>query len=448
MQQCIEYALEHNLSLSQSMLGLENAKLTQTQNYLLMAPNLNAGATHGYNVGRRIDPFTNQFANSTVRSNNFFISSSVTLFNGLQTQKTITQGNADYEATRFDVEKLKQDIALNVANAYLNVLFCYEVEANAKRQLEISSLQRKRVKVLTDEGALALGNLYDIDAQVAQEELNVVTAQNALNLAYLTLAQLMNFPDENQLQIARPAVEIPATNLLQSTAGSIYASAVDMQPDIKSAQLRQLSSQAQLGIARGTSMPQLTLSGSLGTGFSGLSKQLVGSPFITGFTPSGFTSGGDTVFTPEIGVETRTTPFGTQFKDNVNKNLSFNLSIPIFNQWQSRTAISRAKIALKNAELTTQIRKQGLERNVQQSYADAQAALNAYRANEKAVSAALESFTYAEKRYNAGAINAVDYTNSKTRLAQSQSNLVRAKYDLVFKLKVLELYQTGKLGVL
>ncbi|MBX7182865.1 MAG: TolC family protein [Bacteroidia bacterium] len=447
LQQCIEYAIQHNLNIAQSQLNSKNMELTKNQNYWNMAPNLNGFASHAYNIGRRIDPFTNQFANSTVRSNNFYLSSQVTLFNGLQQQNLIRQGNYDFEASKLDVEKIKQDIALNVANAYLSILLAEEVLTNSKKQREITLAQKERTMKLVEAGSLAIGNQYDIESQLANEDYNVIAAENQVTMAYLYLTQLMNYTEQADLLIEKPENLIPAESILQSTAEGIFQSAVAIQPDIKSAELKTLSAKSQLALARGTASPNLSLSGSIGTGYSGLSKELVGSPTITGFTPSGITSGGDTVFTPEISYDTRTTPFGKQFSDNINKNITFNLTIPIFNQRQSRTGINRAKIALESAQLTTSIRKQNLEQNIQKAYTDAKAALKQYEASTKAVSASKESFRYAEQRYNAGALSAMDYSNSKSRLAMAEVNLYRSKFDLVFKLKVLELYQKGISGL-
>jgi outer membrane protein len=446
LKQCIEYALEHNLNVAQSQLSSENLKLTQAQNHWQMAPNLNGMATHAYNIGRRIDPFTNQFANSTVRSNNFYLSSQVTLFNGLQQQNTIRQGNYDFEASKFDVAKLKQDISLNVASAYLNVLFTLELLENAKRQRDITIIQRDRIMKLVEAGSVNRGNQYDIESQLATEDLNVVNSENQVNLAYLSLTMFMNLPEGTDFSVEKPEVVLPAESYLQSTPGQIYLIALKLQPDIKSAELKQYSANSQLNVARGTLLPQLTLSGSIGTGFSGLSKQIVGNPYITGVNAIGFTSGGDTVYTPKIGYDTKTTGFGKQFSDNVNKNIQFNLTLPIFNQHQSRTAINRAKIAIKNAELNSDIRKQNLEKTIQQAYADAKAAFNSFEANKKAVNALKESYRYAEQRYDAGAMNIVDYNSAKTKLTNAESNLLRAKFDLAYKLKVIDLYQGGSLS--
>ncbi len=449
LKQCIEYAIEHNLNVSQSELNSDNLKLTQKQNYWQLLPNLNGGATHAYNIGRRIDPFTNTFANSTVRSNNFFLNSSVTLFNGLQQQYTIQQGNFDYKASQHDLDKLKQDISLSVASAYLNVLFSLELVENAHRQKDITQSQRDRMVKLVDAGSVAKGNLYDIESQLATEELNVVTAENQVNLSYLSLTMLMNLPEGTDFTVDKPEIVIPADNLLQQTPGQIYLTALKLQPDIKSTEMKEFSAKSQLNVARGTSMPQLTLSGSIGTGFSGLSKDITVTDTTFSVYKNGYTSGGQDVFTivPQAIYSTKTQSFGKQFNDNVNKNISFNLTIPIFNQFQSRTGINRAKIALKNAQLNSDIKKQNLDRTIQQAYADAKAALNTFEASKKTVTALNESFRYSEQRYNAGAINVLDYNTAKTRLTNAESNLLRSKYDLVYKLKVLDLYQGGSLGL-
>jgi outer membrane protein len=415
LQKCIEYALENNISVKQNELNADLAKENYSQSIANMAPSLNAGASHSYNWGQRIDPFTNTFATNRVRSNNLFISTQVTLFSGLQLQNTLKQNSLNYLAGKYDVEKMKNDIVLNVATAYLNVLFAQELLGVAKTQKSITETQVSRTQKLVDAGTLALGSLLDLQAQLASDELNEVNTQNQLNIALLTLSQLMNIKAGSDFTIVRPQLEIPANPILAENPEQIYQFALSNQPSIKSAETKVLSADKSVKIAKGTSYPSITMSGSVGTGYSGLSQKLVDGALVK-------------------------TPGGEQLKDNVNENLGFNLNIPIFNGWQSHNSISRAKIARQNAEYTLQLSEQNLRQTIEQAHVDAQSALKQFYATKKTVEALSQAFDYADKRFNVGALNSTDYNTAKNRLNNSQSDLLRNKYNFIFKSKVLDFY--------
>ncbi len=441
IQKCIEYALENNISVKQNELNADLAKENYNQSIANLLPSLNAGASHSYNWGQRIDPFTNQFATNRVRSNNFFLGSQVTLFSGMQLQNTLQQNSLNYLAGKYDVDKMKNDIALNVATSYLNVLFAEELLTVAKNQKQITETQVSRTQKLVDAGSVSQGSLLDLEAQLAADELQIINYENQLNMANLTLVQLMNLDKPQGFQIMRPLVELPADPTLASTPEQIYQFAVNNQPVIKSAETKILSADRGVKIAKGTSYPSITMSGSIGTGYSGLSKKVVGyeygTPSIIGYTA-------DTVAVYSIASSVvpilEKTPFGEQFKDNINKNLGFNMNIPIFNGWQSHNSISRAKISRQNAELTLELNKQNLQKTIEQAFLDAQSALKQYYATKKSVDALENAFSYSEKRFDVGALNGTDYNTAKNKLSNAQADLLRNKYNFIFKSKVLDFY--------
>lgn len=440
LQKCIDYALENNISVKQNVLNADLAKENYNQSIANLFPTLNAGASHSYNWGQRIDPFTNTFATNRVRSNNFYLGTQVTLFSGLQLQNTLKQNSLNLLAGKYDVEKMKNDIVLNVATAYLNVLFAQELLGVAKTQKSITEAQVTRTQKLVDAGTLALGSLLDLQAQLASDELNEVNTQNQLDIALLTLSQLINLEKADGFSIVRPQLEIPANPVLAESPERIYQFALSNQPSIKSAETKVLSAEKSVKIAKGTAYPSITMSGSLGTGYSGLSQKVTGyeygDPYLIGYTT-------DTVAVYSVGslsAITEKTPFGDQMKDNLNENLGFNLNIPIFNGWQSHNAINRAKIAKQNAEYTLQLSEQSLRQTIEQAHVDAQSALKQYYATGKTVEALAQAFDYAEKKFNVGALNSTDYNTAKNRLNNAQSDLLRNKYNFIFKSKVLDFY--------
>ena len=440
LKKCIDYALEHNIQVKQAVLNTELNKANLWQNKANVLPTLNGNASQAYNFGRTIDPFSNQFATDLVRSNNFSLSSGVNLFSGFQNLNTIQQGQMDYLASRYDADKMRNDISLNIATAYLQILFCEELSIIAGNQVKITRQQVERTAKLVNAGTLARGSLLEVEAQLATEELQSVNAQNQLDMAYLSLRQLLDFPPDQKITIIKPILQLPHGNILAATPEDIYTQALAAMPEIKSAESRLKSSDKGLAIARGAMSPRILVNGALGTGYSGLRQRLVGVE-PDGTEIIGYTSGGEIVEAPSFTPVFEPIPFNDQVNENFNKSIGFYMSIPLFNGSQTRTAISRAKIARYNSEHNLQLAQLQLSKAVTQSHADAVAALKKHNATERSLDALKESFKYAEQRFNVGMLNAIEYNNAKNRLMNAESDLLQAKYDYIFKLKVLDFYQ-------
>jgi outer membrane protein len=378
-----------------------------------------------------------------VLSQNFGLSTDITLFSGLQNINTIQQNRYTYLASKYDVDKMKNDVSLNVATAYLQVLYAMEALENAKNQSGITAAQVERTKKLVEVGTAANGALLDIKAQLASEELTVTTTQNQLDIAYLSLAQLLNLTTTEGFGIAKPELNVANQALLDVNPNQVYNSAVTTLPEIKSAEFKVKSADKAVDVAWGGLSPRLSFSASYGTGYSGLSQRVIGAPSFLSYGPNGdFTSAGDTVLTPYFSSPaTEKIPFADQYKDNVNKSFGFFLTVPIFNRFQTKTAIDRARIQMLNAELTVESTKLQVQKNIQQAYADASAGLKKYNATVKTVEAMQESFKYTQQKFDVGMINTNDYNDAKNKLIKAQSDLLQAKYEFVFKTKVLDFYQ-------
>jgi len=307
----------------------------------------------------------------------------------------------------------------------------------------ITVAQVDRTKILVDAGSVARGTLLDIQSQLASEELNLTNTQNQLDISYLNLAQLLNMTSAEGLAIVKPELNIGGDALLTATPTQIYNSAVSNLPEIKSAEYSVKSAEKSVDVAWGGLSPRLSFSASYGTGYSGLSQRLTALPTFQGYSPNGdVTSSGDTVYSPFFSSGTfEKTPFTDQYKDNVNKSFGFFLTVPIFNRWQTKTAIDRARVQKMNADLTVEATKLQIQKNVQQAYADASAGLKKYNASMKAIEAMQESFKYTEQKFNVGMLNTNDYNDAKNKLIKAQSDLLQAKYEYVFKTKVLDFYQ-------
>lgn len=447
LKKCIDFALENNLQIKQGQLNKNISEANYLRSKTATLPTVNGFVSHNYNFGRTIDPFTNQFANQTVQSNAFSVSANWVLFNGFQTINAIRQNNFNLLANKYDLEKVKNDIVLAVISAYLNIIYLEEQLQIAEQQIFLSQKQVDRISLLVNTGSAAKGNLLDMQAQLANDELQKVTIQNQLDIAYLNLMQLMELNSQEKIKVVKPQTVLPVEDILNKTPLSIYQTAINNQPDIKAAELRVKSAYMGLLSARGAYSPRLAISTSFGTGYSGLRKEVIGNPVLSGFDTIGVTTAMDFVLVPNYTFDTRVTPFNRQLEDNLNRTIGLSLTIPIFNGFQVRTSSSLAKIQKSNAELALESAKRQLEKTIQQAYADAIAAYKKYLATEKSVNALTESFSYTEQRFNVGAVNTLEYNDAKNRLARAKAELLQSKFDYAFKVKILDFYQGNPINL-
>lgn len=446
LQQCIDFAQKHSLQLRQNALQTQISKNNLNQSKAAVLPSVNAGASHVYNFGQTIDRFTNEFANTRVLSQNFYVSANATLFNGLSQYNNIKANEYSYKASTENLLQQQNDLSLNVATAFINVIFTDELLKIAQNQYAITKEQFERTQKLVAAGSLAKSVEYDLKAQLANEDVNVTNADNNYQLAVLNLKQLMTADSVNNFSITKPAIDVSDANLQAISIQNIYETALKNQHVIQANQYSILSAEKRLAATQGLATPNISVNGSLGTGTSGLAKDIIGAK-ITGYNVIGLTTKGDSVLTPRTELLTRNTSFTDQFKNNANRSIGLSITIPIFNGLQNHTAIKNAKIQVLNAKLTQDIAEQNLYRTIAQAYANAKAALNRYNANKTNLEASEQSFNFAQQRFNVGAINTFEFNQAKTRLATAQGNLAQAKYDYVFRMKVLDFYQGKPLGL-
>jgi outer membrane protein len=445
LQQCIDFAQKNNINLKQAEIASQINKNNSIQSKAAIFPSVNGGAQHTYNFGRTIDRYTNTFANSQVLSQNFYVSSNVVIWSGLSQYNSIKANQYQYLASTENYLQQKNDLSLNVATAYINVIFSDEILEIAKSQCKITQEQLDRTEKLVDAGTLAKSAVYDLKAQLANEEANVTISDNNYQIAMLSLKQLLNVDTLNNFTISKPNIDMMNNQLVDQSVQNIYETALKNQHSIKSTNYNLLAAEKNLDIAKGRISPTLSATGSLGTGTSELDKNIEGVN-ITGIEQLPYyTQTGQAIYGPTTEVITSKKPFADQFNDNVNKSVGFTLSVPIFNGLQTYTAIKNAKLNALNAKYTQDLTEQNLYKTIAQAFANAKAGLNKYNANKLSVEANDQSFYYAQQKYNVGAISTFDFNAAKTRLQTAQSNLVQAKYDYVFKIKVLDYYQGKEL---
>ena len=418
LEDCVLYAFENNIQIKQQQLNTQSYDNTLFQSKMNLLPNLNANGNFSQSFGRALDATTYEFYDQTIKSSSFSVSSSVTLFNGLQKYNTVKQNEFNLLATLQDADKLKNDIALLIAAGYLQILMDMELLEVAENQLEITQQQVDRTNKLVQAGSLAKGALLEIQSQAASEELRVISAQNSLEIAYLILTQYLDLDSAAGFVIEVPDLEQIVDEPLSMTIGSVFDEARSFLPQVKSAEYMLESARLNVNLARGARSPRLTLSGSYGSSYSDIRKLL---------DPVTFTM--------------EDYPFSDQMKDNANTVIGLGMSVPIFNGWMVNTYISNAQLGLMNSRLQLENTENILYKDIQKAFTDAVAARKRYFATEQALIAMEESFRYTEERYEVGLVNTVDYNLEKNRLAVTQSDLLQSKYDFIFRSKILDFYR-------
>lgn len=445
LEQCIEQALQKNLQVKQTELSLEASEANLQSTRANRLPNLNGFAAHNYNWGQRIDPFTNQFANTRVQSNSFGLSSDVVLFNGFQNQQNIKTELATMQSASYDLEASKNDMALAVSSSFLSVLLTEELIAASEQQVQISKQQLDRVKKMVAAGSANMGMQYELEAQLARDRSTLTQRQNDYALAMLQLKQLMLMPaDESLVLIKSTSLEADSTIRLENSA-TVYGYAEGAMPEIKRAEYSLMRWEHQMESAKGNRYPTLTLSGSVGTGYSGLRTD-VESYTYTGDQQIGFTEEGQIVYTQIFDPTLVKVPFATQLNDNFNQFVGLSLNVPIFNRMNVNNAIQQAQINRSIAELQLEQEKQGLRQRIESARADAVAARELYKSNEQTVLSSEKALEFATARFEAGALNVTEFNTSKNNLLIARAQVARAKYDFVFKSKVLDFYMGKPLG--
>lgn len=408
LKECVDYALENNISVKQSELD----KNMTTQDVVAAKwnffPNLNASASQNYNFGSSID-ISGGRSSANYRSTNFGVNSSVTLFNGFANIHTLKQAELETQAQDAALAKMKNDISLNVVNAYLQILFAKEQVKVAQSQLEISQGEVTRISELVTAGVLPEGNLLNIKSTQATDNQNLIVAQNSFSMASLQLAQLLQLK-EMDIAVEEISIEVANQSILSNDVSAIYNKANETFPEIQLAELNIQSASESIKIAQANYYPSLNLS----YGFNTIYQHRQGYPDFVSFS--------------------------NQLNDNLGHSVIFSLNIPIFNRYQFRTSVNKAKINQEKIQYNLESERFRLRETIQTAYTDALASAKSYEASKISVEALDKSFNYDLVKFQEGAINSFEFNQTKNNLLSAQSQLIKAKYDFVFKLKVLEFY--------
>jgi len=408
LQECVDYALENNISVKQG----ENTLLINEQdikaakgNFL---PSLGANLGHSLTLGNA-EVFSGQFVDRTSNSTNVGISANQTIFNGFRNSYIFKQSQLNLETNELSLQKIKDDISLNVANAYLNVLFNKERLQTAEAQHDFSSKQLQQVKDLVDAGVQPKANVFDAEATLSSDAERLTVADNNHTLALLSLSQLLQIPFEG-FMIETIEVDKPSALLMYNDINPILKFAFENRSEIKVAQKNIENAEFSTEISKSGFLPTVSFN---------------------------YRFGSNVFYTNLRNTEDK---FFNQLNDQKNQSFSLNVNIPIFSRFANKTAVAKSKIREENFKLDLSQAKLTLESNIQLAFTNAQAALKAFTAAEKSLEAQELAFSNSQERYNLGAMNSFELEQARIRLINAESSLINAKYDFVFKTKVLDFY--------
>jgi outer membrane protein len=449
LRDCIEYALQNNIAVHQSLATVEGNAVIANQSKAERLPTLNGFIGGNGNSGRNVDPFTNGIVTQTIGTNNMGVSLALPVYQGNRLVNALERDKLSLEASKVDVQTQKNNIALQVAVSYLNVLSAEDLIEVARKQLEVTELQYERTSRMVEGGALPETNLFDLEAQKANDELAIINAENSRETAYLSLKRNMNAPLELMFDLVKSEVPEPELLGTDATASSIYGTAIGFLPEIKAGNIRLKAADRNIAIAKSLGHPTVSLNSSWGTAYSSVAKRV--GETIPGFTRTEVLAEfqGQTipfvVNMPSNSYTMENIPYFSQLGNNQNVSLGVSVNIPIFNRFNVKYQTQSALVQKKQVDLQNKATEIQIKQNIDQAYIDMLNAKKKYSATVTQTEALEKSFVAAEKRYNAGASNIVDYNLAKTNLDRAKSNLVVAKYDYIFRIKILDFYQNKPL---
>lgn len=445
LERCILYAQENNLQVKIAQLNAELNDATYTQSKFSFLPSVNANGNYGTNRGRNIDPTTNTFIEQDIVGGSGAIGSSLDLFGGFRKINQMRQSYYSYMSSKYAADQTLNDVSLNVANAYLQIIFAREQQLRAEQALTLSKEQLDRTRKLVEVGLQPEVANYTMEAQVAQDEVNLITATNQYNVSLLNLQLLLNL--DKPVLIEVPAFELPDRfGYGDRAADSIYNKAVVDFPGVMSSYYNMQSSFKGLQTARGARYPSLNLNYNVFTNYSDAARTITGFDTTGNILPVGYVMmTNELVVAPELRYNFQSIPFSEQLNSNLGQNIGIGLSIPIFNGWSANSNVKRSRLQWTIAKYNYDQSRLNLKRDISTAVTDAQNASKRYNAQKKLTESLQTTLDYTTKRYEAGLLNVYDFNTARKNLFDAQSQALQAKYDYLFKLKILDFYQGKKI---
>ncbi len=454
LQKCVQYAIDHNISIKQDSLTARLARYTLKQSQFSQLPVLSANGSLGRDLGRSVNPTSNQFVDASYNSLTASANGSLLLFGWLQVRNTIERNKYSLEASMADLDQLKDDVSVNVANSFLTVLLAQEQINISTNQVALSKAQLDQTRIFAEAGRLPELNVAQLESQLATDSSNLINAIAAYNSDMLDLKSLLNIDFSVPFSLNVPQVEVgDEMSVITSQPEEIYQKAHGHFGSIKGSELRVTAAEKGVAASKAALYPQLSLSYQAGTTWASNYLTVTGANY-TGTAPNGsFTA--DTlssgavkyspVYSPLYNPVTTLIPFGKQFNNNFRQLVFLNLNIPILNGWQSQYAVRQARVNLDQAQLNEYNAELTLRQNVYKAHNNALNSIQKYNAAKRADDAAKRALDFARKRYDLGLTSTVDLLVTQNSEFAAAANLVGAKYDLIFKLKLVDYYMGKEL---
>jgi len=443
LQECVEYAVEKNISIKQAELNLEGAEINKLNAKGNFMPSVNARLNHSWNIGLNQNITTGLLENITTQFSSVGLNVGVDVFKGMQNVNRLRRANLSILANKYQLDDMKDDISLAVANSYLQVLFSRENLIVAKAQYAVTEQDLKRVKELVDSGVVPKGDLLEVEATAASLEQQIISSENNLKLSKIGLAQLLLIDDYENFDVANEDFIVPNSLILDNSPKTIFEKAITFRNDIKLSETNIEIAEADIKIAKGALLPTLSASYGYDTRAS-YQDRVVGSELNTDNPTRSIgvvEATGQSVVSPNFRrITGGPAPIFSQFSDNDGHSIRLNLSVPIFNGFATRNNVKRNKVNLKRSKLQLEQNKLDLENTVNQAWNDTKASLKTYEAAEKTLEARKLAFEYSRERFNVGLMNSFDFSQAQSRVDNAEAQVIRTKYDYIFRLKVLEFY--------
>jgi outer membrane protein len=453
LRRCVLYAMTNNISIKQADIDSRTSKLILDQAKGNQLGSASAATALGLNFGRSINQTTNVYTNTEGVSQYYNLNASITLFNWFALRRNVESNNYSYEAQVVNIDKIKNDVTLNVSNAYLQALLAKQQVELARTKLSLTKQQLDNTKLLVDAGSVPELNAAELEVQFATDTAAVISAQETYDIDNLQLKAILNLDASAPFDLYTPPVEtIPVEPITSLEPDVVYAIAVGAFPQQKMNDLRISSAQSNVEYNRGKLYPTLSAYGTLGDNFfNNLQKQtlVVLPPFGTqGYALNTTNNDQYQVFSPNATIQSSHQPFfdsfkgyGDQLSNNFGQQVGLQLNIPIFNGNTNRINYKKAQLNVTSARLTKESDLANLKQGIYQAYYNAVASMEKFEANKKATIVAEKSFDLATKRYNIGMLNTIDYLTNQNNLFTARINTLIAQYDYVFRIKVLEYYK-------
>jgi len=421
LEECVAYAWTHNISVKQSELDVQSAQIEKSAGFGAFLPSLNANTSHSWNVGLNQNITTNLLENQTTQFTSLGANVGVDIYKGLQNQLRFRKSKLAILAAQYQLAKMKDDIGLNVANAFLQILFNKESLKVQKDQLSISEKQLQRTQEFVDAGVLPRGDVLDSKATVASDKQKVVVAENALLISKLSLAQLLQLENFQEFDIVEADYQAVQSEVMFQTPSAIIAKAKENRVELKLAKTNMDVADKDISIARSAYQPTIQ-------GFYGFNSRISYADIPL------FDSNGNLIGTRGP------LPFSQQFSNNKGHQFGLQLNVPVFNGFAVKYNVMRAKVAFERTKIAYTQSELDLERTIYSAFTDAQGAYKAYESALTARDARSTALDYAKERFDVGLMNTFEYNQAQTLYVNAQSEVLRTKYDYIFRTKIVEFY--------